>query len=334
MIEVAGRYPPRSPMDRLGRALVVLPFALPFVLLSACSHRSGAHKLSIAVIPKGTTHVFWKSVERGAREAAEELKIEMQWKGPLVENDRAQQIQIVQQFVAQKVDGIALAPLDRTALAQPVAQARAAGIPVVVFDSALDGRAPTAFASTVSTDNEKGGRMAGEALATLLGTEGKVVLLRYMVGSASTASREDGFLAALKAHGGMKLLVDNRYAGATAGEAKGEALNLADALGQATGIFCPNESSTMGMLLALRQLGLAGKIRFVGFDASPPLVEALQNGEIDALVVQDPRKMGELAVKTLVAAIRKEKVQTSIDTGAVLVTKENLDKPEIRKLLE
>jgi ribose transport system substrate-binding protein len=236
--------------------------------------------------------------------------------------------------VSQKIDGIALAPLDHTALAKPVAQARAAGIPVVVFDSALDGRAPTAFASTVSTDNEKGGRMAGEKLAALLGTEGKVVLLRYMVGSASTASREEGFLAALKAHGGMEVIVDNRYAGATAGEAKGEALNLADPLGQATGIFCPNESSTMGMLLALRQLGFAGKIRFVGFDASPPLIEALKSGEIDALVVQDPRKMGNLAVKTLVSAIKKQKVAPSIDTGAVLVTKDDLEKPEIRALLE
>jgi ribose transport system substrate-binding protein len=318
-------------MQRVARAFVLSALAL----VAACGRGSGgAHRLSIAVIPKGTTHVFWKSVERGAREAAEELGVDIQWKGPLVENDRAQQIQLVEQFVSQKIDGIALAPLDHTALAKPVAQARAAGIPVVVFDSALDGRAPTAFASTVSTDNEKGGRMAGEKLAALLGTEGKVVLLRYMVGSASTASREEGFLAALKAHGGMEVIVDNRYAGATAGEAKGEALNLADPLGQATGIFCPNESSTMGMLLALRQLGFAGKIRFVGFDASPPLIEALKSGEIDALVVQDPRKMGNLAVKTLVSAIKKQKVAPSIDTGAVLVTKDDLEKPEIQALFE
>jgi ribose transport system substrate-binding protein len=313
------------------------------LLLAACSKPpaspgGGPHRLTLAVIPKGTTHVFWRAVERGALEAGGELGVDVVWKGPLVENDRAQQIQLVQQFVSLKLDGIALAPLDHAALVGPVAQARAAGIPVVVMDSALDGEAPRDFASTVSTDNEKGGRMAGEQLAKLLGAGGseggKVVILRYLAGSASTASREEGCLAVLRGKPGVEILVDNRYGGATAGEAKTEALNLADALKKATGIFCPNESSTMGMLLALRQLGIAGKIRFVGFDASPPLVEALKSGEIDALVVQDPRKMGYLAVRTLVAAIKKEKVETSIDTGAVLVTKDDLAKPEIQRLVE
>lgn len=323
----------------------LLPLLLAFLPAAAAACRKaeadgagGAGRLSVAVIPKGTTHVFWKAVERGAREAGEELGVEVVWKGPLAENDRAQQIQVLQQFTSQKVAGIAVAPLDHAALAAPVKQARAAGIPVVVFDSALDGAAPLDFASTVSTDNEKAGRLAGEALAERIAPDpkagAKVVLLRYMVGSASTESREAGFLAAVKARPTVDVLVENRYAGATAGEAKSEALNLADALAKATGVFCPNESSTMGMLLALRQLGLAGKVRFVGFDASPPLIEALRSGEIDALVVQDPRKMGSLAVKTLVAAIRKEPVEPAIDTGATLVTKEDLEKPEIRRLLE
>jgi ribose transport system substrate-binding protein len=318
-------------MTRTVRILAVVGIGV----FAACSKSNGGpHRLALAVIPKGTTHVFWKSVERGALEAGEELGVEVLWKGPLVENDRAQQIQLVQQFVSQKVDGIAIAPLDHAAHAAPIAQARAAGIPVVVYDSALDGKAPRDYASTVSTDNEKGGRMAGEKLAELLGGSGAVVLLRYQVGSASTTGREEGCLAVLRAQPSIEVLVENRYAGATAGEAKNEALNLADSLGRATGIFCPNESSTMGMLLALRQLGLAGKIHFVGFDSSPPLVEALKSGEIDALVVQDPRKMGNLAVKTLVASIRKQKVETSIDTGAVLVMKDDLEKPEIQRLLE
>jgi len=322
-------------MHRVARAFVLSTLAL----VAACSRGSGgAHRLSIAVIPKGTTHVFWKAVERGVRDAGTELDVDVVWKGPLAENDRAQQIQLVQQFASQKVAGIALAPLDHAALAGPVAQARAAGIPVVVFDSALDGSAPRDFASTVSTDNEKAGRIAGEALVERIApdpmAEAKVVLLRYMVGSASTESREKGFLDAVKARPTVSVLVENRYAGATAGEAKNEALNLADPLSKATGVFCPNESSTMGMLLALRELGLAGKVRFVGFDASPPLLEALKSGEIDALVVQDPRRMGNLAVKTLVAAIKGETVGASIDTGAALVTRDNLDAPEIRRLLE
>ena len=141
------------------------------------------------------------------------------------------------------------------------------------------------------------------------------------------------FLAAARA-GGLEVTVDNRYAGATAGEAKSAALNLIDALRAADGVFCSNESATNGMLLALEQMDLAGTLRFVGFDASPPLVQALRAGKIDALVVQNPRLMGELAVDTLAAALRGERVAPVIDTGVVLATRENMDEPAIAPLLE
>jgi ribose transport system substrate-binding protein len=293
---------------------------------------SGDTRLRIAMVPKGTTHVFWKAVEAGARVGAGASDVELEWKGPLQENDRAGQIQVVQQFITQRVDGIALAPLDHRALAPVVREARAAGIGVVIFDSGLDATAGTDFASYVATDNAAGGKLAGVELARLLGGKGSAVLLRYQVGSASTHEREEGFLAALRA-AGVAVSVDNRYAGATIADAKNEALNLADALRAAGGVFCSNESATNGMLLALRQLGLAGKIRFVGFDASPLLVEGLERGEIDALVVQDPRRMGELAVRTLAAHLRGEAVQASIDTGAVLATRANMGDPAIAPLL-
>lgn len=322
----------------LSRLATGLAAGLALLGFGACGGHdavpSGAAPFSVAVIPKGTTHVFWKSVESGAREAGAELGVEILWKGPLVENDRAQQIQIVQQFVAKGVSGIVLAPLDRAALVAPVAQARAAGIPVVVFDSALDGEAGVDFAAFVATDNARAGALAGERLREALSSSGKVVLLRYQIGSASTESRESGCLEVLRREPALEILVENRYAGATAGEAKAEALNLADRLAEADGIFCSNESATLGMLLALRQLDLAGKVRLVGFDASPPLLEGLRQGEIDALVVQDPRAMGRLAVRTIVAVSRKEPHERSVDTGAVLVTRENLDSPAIRKLLE
>lgn len=295
---------------------------------------SAATRPTIAVIPKGTTHVFWKSVEAGAKRAGEELNVEIIWKGPLKENDRAQQIQVVQQFISQGVAGIALAPLDSKALIAPVLAAKAKGIPVVIFDSGLDADPGKDFVSFVATNNVEGGRLGGQELAELLGGQGDVVLLRYMVGSASTTNREQGFLEAIKKYADIKITVDNRYAGATAGEAKTQALNLIDQLRTARGIFCPNESSTLGMLLALQQEGLAGKVRFVGFDASPPLVKALTAGEIDALVVQNPRKMGYTAVKTLVQHLHGEPVDTVIDTGVVLVTRDNMNQPEIQRLIE
>lgn len=294
---------------------------------------SGPERARVAVIPKGTTHVFWKAVERGAREAGAQAGVEVLWKGPLQENDRAQQIQLVEQFIAEGIDAIALAPLDHTALASVVARARAKDIPVVIFDSDLDGTPGVDFKSFIATNNREAGKLAGAHLAKLLGGSGKVVMLRYVVGSASTDARESGFSESVTA-AGAELTVDNRYAGATAGEAKTTALNLIDQLREAGGVFCSNESATNGMLLALEQMNLAGKLRFVGFDASPPLVQALRDGKIDALVVQDPRKMGELSVKTLAKALAREPVEAVIDTGAVLVTRDNMNEPAIAALLQ
>ena len=318
----------------LAKLLAVIAIGLSLSAPARAQNAGGGEKKRIAVIPKGTTHVFWKSVEAGAKKAGEELGVEIIWKGPLKENDRSQQIQVVQQFVSQGVSGIVLAPLDYKALVGPVKASQEKKIPVVIFDSGLDGKPGTDFVSFVATNNLKGGEMGGKELGRLLGDKGKVVVLRYQAGSASTDEREKGFLDAVKAAKEISVISDNRYAGATAGEAKSQALNMLDDIRKADGVFCPNESSTLGMLLALRQEGLAGKIKFVGFDASPPLVEALQKGEIHALVVQNPRKMGYLGVKTIVAHINGEKVEATIDTGVALITKENLNTPEIKALLE
>jgi len=301
--------------------------------MTASYAQQGGKKLSIAVIPKGTTHVFWKSVEAGARQAAKELGVDMSWKGPLKEDDRAQQIQVVEQFVSERRDGIVLAPLDDTALKRPVDAAMAKKIPVVIIDSALKGEAGKDFISYVSTDNRAGGRMAGEELARLLDGKGKVILMRYQEGSASTTEREAGFLEAIKQHPDIQILIDNRYSGATAAEAQTTAMNIIDKIRQANGIFCPNESSTFGMLLALRQNNLASKVQLVGFDTSPPLIEGLKKGEIKALVAQHPKKMGYEGVRVLVSYLRGEKVPQRIDSGAELITAQNLNTPEVQALL-
>ncbi len=308
--------------------------------VSACKQKTdkekvgkdGKRKLTIAVIPKGETHVFWQTVKGGALRAGEEMNVTVKWKGPRTENDRAEQIQVVNGFIDQKVDGICLAPLDYKALLGPVKAANASKIPVVIFYSALDGKAGTDFVSFVATDNKQGGTLGGEALIKILGGKrGKVAMLRYNPGSASTANREAGFLAAIE--GKMDVILKDQYAGETVGKAKTSALNLIDTIKKADAIFTPNESSTYGMLLALRSEGLAGKITFIGFDASKPLVEALANGEINALILQDPEKMGYLAVKTMAQYLNKETLDTYIDTGVRVVTKENMNDPEIKKLL-
>ncbi len=294
---------------------------LALLVLAAVPFSFAAEPLKIAVIPKGTTHSFWKSVEAGAREAGKELGVEIIWKGPLKEDDRAQQIGVVQQFVSSGVSAIVLAPLDDTALRTPVAAAAARKIPVVIIDSALKGEAGKDFASFVATDNRRGGFLGGEELARLLGGKGKVVLLRYAEGSASTAEREAGFLDAMKKNPGITVTVDNRYGGATVSSAQDASMNLIDKIREADGIFCPNESSTQGMILALRQTGLSGKKKFVGFDTSDFLNQALAKGDVQALVAQNPKRMGYLGVVTAVKQLRGEKIEQRVDTGCELVTK-------------
>lgn len=301
--------------------------------LAFASAVSAEDKFEIAVIPKGTTHSFWKSIEAGARKAGKEEGVQITWRGPLKEDDRAQQIALVQQFVGSKVSAIVLAPLDGSALVSPVRAAAQNNIPVVIIDSGIKADLGKDYVSYVATDNRKGGELAGEELVRILGGKGKVVMLRYSEGSESTAQREEGFLSVIAKNPGIEMTVTNRYAGATISQAQDSAMNLIDKIKEADAVFCPNESSAVGMLFALRQNSLAGHKKFVGFDASPTLLQALKKGEVQALVAQNPQQMGYMGVKTAVAALRKQKVDTRIDTGCVLVTKENMEKPEIKTVL-
>jgi len=301
------------------------------VCLSACRpDAADADRLRIAVIPKGTSHEFWKAVHAGARRAAWEFDVELIWKGPRKEDDRAGQVRTVEDFVTKGVDGIVLMPLDRTALVRPVQAAVERGIPVVIADSDLewDGRV-----SFVATDNHLGGVLAGEQLAKLLGGQGRVLMMRYQEGSASTEKREQGFLEAIAKHAGLELISSNQYAGATIESAQKTAENLLNAFREVDGIFCPNESSAYGMLRALVSSGRHEQVQFVGFDSSEKLLAGLRAGHIDALVLQDPVRMGYEAVKALVQHLRGQPVEARIDTGVSVATPLNMDEREIARLL-
>jgi ribose transport system substrate-binding protein len=322
-----------------GRLFPFLLLAAALVASPACGKRDrarapegAAKKLRIAVIPKGMTHEFWKSIHAGAVRAAQELGVEIIWKGSQKEDDRAQQITVVEDFISRGVDGIVLAPLDDRALTRPVADAVREGIPVAIIDSALQGGDYTIF---VATDNYKGGVLGARRLGGLLGGKGRIFLIRYQEGSASTMERERGFLETVqKEFPGLTILVQDQYAGATTETAYQLAENLLGRFPDVEGIFTPNESSTFGTLRAVQEAGIAGKVRFVGFDSSPKLVEALRRGDIQGLVLQNPMKMGYLGVKYIVAHLKGEAVPKIVDTGVDVATPENMDRPEIKALLE
>jgi len=293
--------------------------------------------LTVAVVPQGSTMDFWKSIHAGAVKASQDLAaagtpVEVIWKGPMREGDREQQVQVVEGFVTRRVNGIVLAPFDRKALARPVEEAAGAGIPTVVIDSGLDSAAPV---SVVASNNYHGGELVADEMARLLKEKGKVLMLRYQEGVASTEAREKGFEERMRAaHPGVEIVSSNQHGGATRDTAKTAAENLLNRYAEGVdGIFTPNESTTVGTLLALEDAGRAGKLRFIGFDTSPDFVPAMRAGKLDGIVVQNPFAMGELGVRTLVKHLRGEAVEKRIDTGVTLITPATLDDPASRELL-
>ena len=323
------------------RILALILFGVITASGLSCTNPNGSRttgkKLTLAVIPKGTTHEFWKSIHAGSLKAARELstpdaQVEVIWKGPLREDDREQQIQVVEGFSSQGVNGIVLAPLDNRALVRPVLEAQRAGVPTVIIDSALESDSITSF---VATDNRKGGMLAADRMGQLLGGKGKVLLLRYQEGSASTQDREDGFVQELKTkYPEIQLISSDQYAGATRDTAKRASENLLNRFGdEIQGIFTPNESSTAGMLLALQDIGKAGKVTFIGFDTSETFTEAMRNKQLHGIVVQNPFNMGYLGVRTMVEHLQGKPVEKRIDTGVTMVTPENMNAPEVQALL-
>ncbi|MFL2435784.1 MAG: substrate-binding domain-containing protein [Verrucomicrobiales bacterium] len=304
------------------------------LFLTGCNKTKNS-KLRIAVIPKGTTHEFWKMGEAGAKKAGNELGIDIIWKGPQKESDRAGQIKVVENFITQGVDGIALAPLDDKALVRSVTEAKNAGIKVAVWDSGLDESAGDAVISSVMTNNFAAGQDCGKRLAMLMNGSGKVLMLRHAVNHDSTTKREEGFLDGIKKTApGIELLSIDQRGGVSIDEAMKVSESLLNQFSdQVDGVFTPNESTTQGMLRALDQAGLAGKFPFVGFDTNEALLQGLKDKKVSALAVQDPFQMGYTAVRNIFNSIQQKPFEANVDTGAVLLDLENIDTEEVQKII-
>ena len=331
--------------------LAILFAALVAPLLPACSggespstrsETDGAGTddaaITLGVIPKSTGNEFWETVEDGARAAAEAQGVSIRWEGTVTETEIAEQNKIIENMINLGVDGIALAPLNRRAQKKMVQSAVDAGIPVVIFDSAVDGDAHSSF---VATDNEKGGALGAEHLGELLGGNGKVMVMRFVQGTGSTEARAKGFIDTA-AGLGLEVVADPYPDTGTVEGAKNVAVNtlegfVSDGKLLLDGIFACNLIASLGIdsaLEDLRKSGIEVNLSFVGFDTSEKLVKGVQEGRIDALVAQDPHQMGELAVETITAVVRGEAVPPVIDTGVALVTADALtNDPAIRALV-
>ena len=282
-------------------------------------------------------HRYWKAIHAGARKAEGDLKqqgipVQIAWKAPVREDDREGQAAILENFLQKGVQGIVLAPFDAKTLVGQVEAAAQAGIPTVVVDSALNSQKVVSF---IATDNLKGGALAADRMGQLLDGTGKVLLVRYQEGSASTEEREKGFVDRLRrAYPHLQLAISGEYAGSTRDTAKAvsQAL-LQQHANDLRGVFTPNESTTAGMLMALSAVQKAGKVTLVGFDTSDVYVDSLRRGQLHGLVVQDPFSMGELGVKTLIEHLNGKAAVKRICTNVTMITSENMDQPEMQKLL-
>jgi ribose transport system substrate-binding protein len=307
--------------------------AAALLLLSALGTTAGCRRSDrkvIAVIPKATSHLFWQSVQAGAIAAGRDYDVEVLWNGPAQETEYSRQIQIVDSMIAQRVDGIAVAASDRTALNASLERAAAARIPVTIFDSGVDS---SSYMTFVATNNYLAGQMAAQKMAELLGSSGKVAMLLHAPGSFSTMERERGFEDVLKKQFPRIGIVARQYGMSDRAKSMGAAENMLTAHPDLDGMFASSEPSSVGASLALKGRGLSGKVRFVGFDASEGLVGDLKGGTIDALIVQDPFKIGYEAVRTLVEKLQGHTPPRQMDLNAIVVTTENADQPEIRSVL-
>lgn len=300
----------------------------------------GSGKRRIAVVPKGTSHDFWQSVHFGAEKAAKEFGVQIEWNGPPDEKENVEQRKIVETFIGDQVDGICLAPINRTAAGQLITAAKRQGIPTVIFDSGVNEDAQKEIVSYVATQNLEGGRMAGRRLAEVMGEEGGVILLRYQAGSESTEQREAGFLEEIGKHPKMKVLSDNIRVDSSVGEARSKSETLLEKFGdQVKGVFTVCEPNNKGMYAALNSMIDAGKfqagdVKFVAFDPDPRMIEGLQNGLVQGVVLQDPVNMGYLSVKTIVEHLDGNEVEKRIGTGEALATRENMKDEDVAKLLD
>jgi ribose transport system substrate-binding protein len=322
VLKPASNLPIMRPKDLLRVSAGTIFLLGLAIFLSNCNR---AHTTTIAVIPKASADIFWQSVHAGAVKGAQENRVTIVWDGPPNETDIAGEMQIMETMVDRQVDAIAVAPSDRSAFKIVVNRAAAAHIPVVIYDSGIDGGN---YATFVATDNYAGGEIGADRMGKRLGGKGNIVVIKTTPGGASTTAREDGFRHELQSKFPGIHILDERYGMASIAQSLAVAENMLTAHPGLDGIFCSNESGTTGAAQAVKERGVPVKI--VGFDSSPTLIEELKTGIIDSLVIQNPFKMGETAVNEAVRAAKREKTPKQIFLAPRLVTAADLNDPDVQ----
>jgi ribose transport system substrate-binding protein len=286
-------------------------------------------QLKIGVVPKGISHQFWLTVKAGAEAAGKEFGASITWQGPDKETEIDKQVNILEDMISRKMDAIVMAACDENGLTNVIKKAVEAKIPIVTIDSGVKSELPVSF---VATDNIEGAKAAARELARLIGNEGEVGLIPFVPGAATSELREQGFKEGLKEFPNLKL-VSTLYSQSDVAKGMNVTQDMMTANPNLKGIFAANEPAAIGAAQAIKAAGKAGQIKLVAFDGSDEEVATLKEGTIQALIVQNPFQMGYKGVKAAVDFIKGAPVEKKVDTGVTVVTKDNLDQPDIQKLL-
>jgi|SRR5579875_522438 len=333
---------------RVGRrAGVILLSVLAAALIAACGGSSSSSsssaktssspsststtshaKYTIAVVPKSVGLFYWGTVHAGAAAAAKAFGVNIVWKGTETETDVSGQVNILQDFITKHVSGIAFAATDAHGLYGTYLAAKRAGIPVVNIDSGLSPQTPP----LVATDNVAAAAKAADILAQQIGDKGDVALLPFVPSAATSIQRQEGFEQELKKYPNIHL-VAVQYDQSDINTALSEMENILTAHPNLKGVFAANEPGVIGVVHALLERGLIGKVKVIGFDNAPDEVSALAQGQVSALIVQNPFRIGYLGVQEVVDLIEHKPVPHFVDTGSIVATKANMNQPAIHKLL-
>ncbi len=309
------------------RSLRLCIFSIGVLLLLAPACRRETKKV-IGVIPQGRSHLFWQSIHAGAVAAARETGVEILWNAPTSETDYSGQLQVMDAMINRRVDAIAVSPIDRKIMVSVVERAARENIPVVIYDTSVD---TEKYVSRVGTDNYAGGQMAAERMGRILNGKGKVLMVKCVPGSGSTLLREQGFEDTIaKKYPGIEI-VDKRFGMSDFAKSLAVAENMLTAHPDVDGMFASNETGSVGAAQAIK--GRQTRVRLVGFDWSPTLLDDLKAGAIDSLVVQHPFKMGYEAVMTAIQKLRGETPPKMRNLDARLITRENLADTDVQKQL-
>jgi ribose transport system substrate-binding protein len=289
--------------------------------------------IELAVVPKAVGHEFWSTVQAGAECAAELAgDVTVNWDGVSAETDVEGQVNLIQNFVTQDVDGIVYAATDSAALAPATQNALDNGVPVAMIDSGTDPQPDEV--PLYATDNRAGAAEAANLLAEALGEgDHDVALIEFQPGSQTNTERVEGFTEGLAQHENLNL-VGQQPSHSDVNEARRVTEDILTANPDLAGIFAANEPSVLGAAQAVEAAGRSGEVVIIGWDAAPDEIAGLREGQIAALVVQNPFRMGFFGVQNMVEHLREGTPMESADTGVTFVTPENIDSEEVKAVLE